>query len=146
VWRLAVKVVPPGDVYISGVSEALSAWWYTSPARQSGSMCVWQLVCSVRRYWWSKSALLVIGCAWSTSFGDVSEVGLLVLLELWLGMYPLSCGSGSGLSTWHSLSCGSEWHLLSCGLEWRMNTRNFWVVARVGECCRCECARCGVYG
>ena len=27
-----------------------------------------------------------------------------------------------------------------------MNTSNLWVVARVGECCRCECAGCGQYG
>ncbi|QCD89211.1 hypothetical protein DEO72_LG4g151 [Vigna unguiculata] len=27
-----------------------------------------------------------------------------------------------------------------------MNTRNPGVVARVGECCRCECAGCGQYG
>jgi len=27
-----------------------------------------------------------------------------------------------------------------------MNTRNLWVVARVGKCCRCECAGCGQYG
>jgi len=27
-------------------------------------------------------------------FGDISKVGLLVFLELWLRMYPLSCGSG----------------------------------------------------
>ena len=27
-----------------------------------------------------------------------------------------------------------------------MNTRNPGVVARVGECCWCECAGCGQYG
>jgi len=27
-----------------------------------------------------------------------------------------------------------------------MNTRNSRVVARVGECCRCECVGCGQYG
>jgi len=26
--------------------------------------------------------------------GDISKVGLLVFLELWLETYPLSCGSG----------------------------------------------------
>ena len=67
----------------------------------------------------------------------------------------LSCGSeripwvvtrDKGLSTWHSLSCGSEWHLLSYGSGLRMNMTNSWVVARVGECYRCECASCGLYG
>jgi len=28
------------------------------------------------------------------AFGDASKVGLLEFLELWLGTYPLSCGSG----------------------------------------------------
>ncbi|QCE10522.1 hypothetical protein DEO72_LG10g1752 [Vigna unguiculata] len=37
------------------------------------------------------------------------------------------------------------------GVPWvvarkRMNTRNSRVVARVGECCRCECVGCGQYG
>ncbi|QCD86920.1 hypothetical protein DEO72_LG3g1449 [Vigna unguiculata] len=40
--------------------------------------------------------------------GSALEVRLLEFLELWLGTYPLSCGSGWGLSTWYSLSCGSE--------------------------------------
>jgi len=45
-------------------------------------------------------------------------------LELWLEMISLElCGSG-----------------------WQMNTRNYWVMAWVGECCRCECASCGSYG
>jgi len=47
---------------------------------------------------------------------------------------------------WYSLSCGTESHLLSCGSGWRRNTRNSWVVARVGEYCRCEWAGCGQYG
>jgi len=90
--------------------------------------------------------LVVLDVRGLQGFGDISKVGLLVFFELWLGMYPLSCGSGLGLSTWHSLSCGSEWHLWSYGLRWRMYTRNSWVVARDCECCQCECASYGSYG
>jgi len=39
---------------------------------------------------------------------DTLKVGYLMFLELWLITYPLSCGLGYGLTTWHSLSCGSE--------------------------------------
>ncbi|QCE10801.1 hypothetical protein DEO72_LG10g2033 [Vigna unguiculata] len=46
----------------------------------------------------------------------------------------------------YSASSDALRHLLSCGSGWRMNTRNPGVVARVGECCRCECAGCGQYG
>jgi len=34
--RLAVKVVPPSDVYSVRGSEALRTWWYVSPTRWSG--------------------------------------------------------------------------------------------------------------
>ncbi|QCE04297.1 hypothetical protein DEO72_LG8g2333 [Vigna unguiculata] len=62
------------------------------------------------------------GAGHSSCFGassDALRVRLLVFLELWLK----TCGSG-----------------------WRMDTRDPGVVARVGECCRYECAGCGQYG
>jgi len=37
-------------------------------------------------------------CVIYKTFGDAPKVGLLVFLELWLRMYPLSCGSGWGLT------------------------------------------------
>jgi len=56
-----------------------------------------------------------------------------VFLELWLGI--------TSLELWLGMADEHEepW---SCGLGWRMNTRNPGVVARVGECCRCECVGC----
>ena len=43
-------------------------------------------------------ALLALDVRDLQGYGDVSKVDLLVLLEFWLRLYPLSCGS--------------EWHLL----------------------------------
>ncbi|QCD95885.1 hypothetical protein DEO72_LG6g582 [Vigna unguiculata] len=68
-WRLAVRVIPPGGTCSEGNFVVLCAWRYATPARRSGS--------------WQRLA----------SFGAL-KVGLLVFLELWLGTYPLSCGSG----------------------------------------------------
>ncbi|QCD78970.1 hypothetical protein DEO72_LG1g2608 [Vigna unguiculata] len=67
---------------------------------------------SAWRYRLSRQAVVTklrVRGAWRLAVsGSASEVRLLEFLELWLGTYPLSCGSGYGLSTWYSLSCGSE--------------------------------------
>ncbi|QCD79454.1 hypothetical protein DEO72_LG1g3095 [Vigna unguiculata] len=70
----------------------MCAWRYTTPARRSGS--------------WQRLAARVPRQAIYTA--AALRVRLLVFLELWLGTHPMSCGSGWGLSTWYSLSCGSE--------------------------------------
>jgi len=71
-------------------------------------------------------------CVIYKTLGDAPKVGLLVFLELWLRMYPLSCGSGWRLKhvvfleLWlgiASLELGlgmADEHeeLLSCGSGW----------------------------
>ncbi|QCE04524.1 hypothetical protein DEO72_LG8g2560 [Vigna unguiculata] len=113
-------VVPSGTCPPLGdLAAALGAWRYVSPARRSRS---WQrLAARVPRQAIRTAAALNLDCVcviYVASNGAL-KVGLLEFLELWLG----TCGSG-----------------------WRMDTRNPGVVARVGECCRCECAGCGQYG
>jgi len=68
---------------------------------------------------------------------------VVVLAICWRGawLFWFLCAA----SLWHSSSCGSKWHLLSYGLRWRMNLSIPWVGARIGECCRYECASCGSY-
>jgi len=141
VWCLAMKVVPPGDTCRGRVCSG--AWRLAACVPRQA---IWKHV-ALDDSWIAldDSVLHALDVRDLQGFGDISKVDLLVFLELWLITYPLSCGLGWGLNTWRSLSCGSEWHLLSCGSGWWMNTRNSWVVAWVGECCRCECARCGVY-
>ncbi|QCE03901.1 hypothetical protein DEO72_LG8g1931 [Vigna unguiculata] len=77
-----------------GVFEALCVWRYASPARRSGS---WQrLAARVPRQATCTTAAWNFGCViviYKASSGAL-KVSLLVFLELWLGMYPLSCGSG----------------------------------------------------
>ncbi|QCD83117.1 hypothetical protein DEO72_LG2g3460 [Vigna unguiculata] len=74
--------------------EALSAWRYVTPARRSGS---WQcLAVRVPR----QAIYTVAALSFDYEFviysasSDALRVRLLVFLELWLGTYPLSCGSG----------------------------------------------------
>jgi len=43
---------------------------------------------------YGKYVLLALDVRGLQSFSDTSKVGLLVFLKLWLGTYPLSCGSG----------------------------------------------------
>ena len=92
--RLAAGVVPPGGTCSEGNFMALCSWRYATPARRSGS---WQRLAArvPRQAIYTTAALsfdyeLVIYSASS----DALRVGLLVFLELWLGTYPLSCGSG----------------------------------------------------
>jgi len=66
-----------------------------------------------------------------------------VFLELWLKTISLELWPRIEGKHVHSMSL--EWHLLSCGTGWRMNTRNPWVVAQIGECWWCECTSCGSY-
>jgi len=65
-----------------------------TPARRSGS---WQrLAARVPRQASYTAATLSsngVSVIYNVS-SDALKVGLLVLLELWLGTYPLSCGSG----------------------------------------------------
>ena len=65
---------------------------------------------------------------------DALRVRLLVFLELWLGTYPLSCGSGIGvkhvvfLELWLGIASLELWlgmadeheEPLSCGSGWRV--------------------------
>jgi len=73
---------------------ALGAWRHVSPARRSGS---WQrlAVCVPRQAIYTAAAL---NCIYEiviySASSDALRVRLLVFLELWLGTYPLSCGSG----------------------------------------------------
>jgi len=74
--------------------EALCAWRYATPARRSGS---WQrLAACVPRQ------AIYTAATWSFIYefviyrasSDALRVSLLMFLELWLGTYLLSCGSG----------------------------------------------------
>jgi len=74
--------------------EVLGAWRHVSPARRSGS---WQrLVVRVPRQVIYTAATLSFDYEFViySAFSDALRVRLLVFLELWLGTYPLSCGSG----------------------------------------------------
>jgi len=73
--------------------EALGTWRYATPTRRSES---WQrlaarvprqAICTTAA--WNFGFVFVI---YKASSGAL-KVGLLVFLELWLGTYPLSCGS-----------------------------------------------------
>jgi len=92
-------------------------------------------------YWWYFKGWLA-GVPWVVVWNVFLELWLgivvkhVAFLELWLRM--------KSLELWLEMADEHE-QLLSCSSRWRMNTRNSWIVARVGECCRCECARCGVY-
>ncbi|QCD87529.1 hypothetical protein DEO72_LG3g2065 [Vigna unguiculata] len=91
--RLAVRAVLLGSTCSKKGFETLCAWRYATPARRSGS---WQrLAPHVPRQ------AIYTTAAWNFDFVCVGykassgalKVGLLVFLELWLGTYPLSCGS-----------------------------------------------------
>jgi len=74
--------------------DALDAWRYATPARRSGS---WQrLAARVPRQAIYTAAALSFPCEFVIYSvpSDALRVRLLVFLELWLGTYPLSCGSG----------------------------------------------------
>jgi len=94
VERLAARAVPPGGTYSKESFVALCAWRYAAPARRSGS---WQrLATRVPRQAIHTAAALNLDCVcviYVASNGAL-KVGLLEFLELWLGMYSLSCGSG----------------------------------------------------
>ncbi|QCD87526.1 hypothetical protein DEO72_LG3g2063 [Vigna unguiculata] len=92
--RLAVMALSPSGTCSEKGFEALCAWRYATPARRSRS---WQrLAARLPRQ------TICTAAAWNFDFVCVGykasngalKVRLLVLLELWLGMYPLSCGSG----------------------------------------------------
>ena len=80
--RLAVRVVPPGGIDSVGISEALGAWRYVSPARRSGSGTAWRHVSPARRFYYCSLELLDSAGVIYKDFGDASKVGLLVFLEL----------------------------------------------------------------
>ncbi|QCE13553.1 hypothetical protein DEO72_LG11g547 [Vigna unguiculata] len=115
--RLAVREVPPGDrerteaIWVASawrwerfrqavvadfviLLEALGAWRHVSPARRSGS---WQcLAVRVPRQAIYTAAALSFDYEFViySAFNGALKVRLLVFLELWLGTYPLSYGSG----------------------------------------------------
>jgi len=65
------------------------------PSKRSGSaQCL--VVRVPRQVIFTTSVLvfLILDVRDLQSFSDALKVGLLVFLELWLGKYPLSCGSG----------------------------------------------------
>ena len=89
-WGLPRRAVTTG---FEGF-EALGAWQYVSPARRSGS---WQrLAVRVPRHAIYTAAALSFDYEFMiySAFSDALRVRLLVFLDLWLGTYPLSCGSG----------------------------------------------------
>jgi len=64
------------------------------PSRRFGSGSAWRYVSPARRFYCSSIGVVdSVGVIYE-AFGDASKVRLLVFLELWLGTYPLSCGSG----------------------------------------------------
>ena len=74
--------------------EALGAWRYVSPARRSGG---WQRLAArvPRQAIYTTAALsFIYEIVIYSASSDALRVRLLVFLELWLGTYPLSCGSG----------------------------------------------------
>jgi len=80
--------VCPAKRYMQTVgSEVLGAWQYVFPARRFGSLLRRAIL--VRQ-----KCFACFGCACLQGFSDTLKVGLLVFPELWLRMYPLSCGSG----------------------------------------------------
>jgi len=84
--NLIIECEPRFDSsYLLGGLEAGSARRYVSPAKQ--------FYCS------SIGVVDSVGVIYK-AFGDASKVGLLVFLELWLRMYPLSCGSGEAHPIW----------------------------------------------
>jgi len=92
--RLAVRDFPPGGTCSEEGFEALCAWRNATPARRSGS---WQqLAAHVPRPTICTAATLSFDYEFViySASSDALRVGLLVFLELWLGTYPLSCGSG----------------------------------------------------
>ena len=75
-------------------TKALSVRRYVSPAKRSGSDSACRYVSPARRFYCSNISVLDFVGVIYKAYGDASKVGLLVFLELWLGTYSLSCGSG----------------------------------------------------
>jgi len=74
--------------------ETLCAWRYATPARRSGS---WQRLAArvPRQAIYIAAALsFIYEIVIYSASSDTLRVRLLVFLEVWLGTYPLSCGSG----------------------------------------------------
>jgi len=95
VWRLAVKVIPPGDTRTDNVY--CGAWRL---AVRVPRQAVWKLVApsELRTTPGDMSVAELCLCASDVhdlqGFDDIPKVGLPVFLESWLETYPLSCGSG----------------------------------------------------
>jgi len=92
--RLAVEAAPPGGRCCERKLKALCAWRYVTTAMRSES---WQrLAARVPRQAICTAATLSFDYEFVIyrASSDALRVGLLVFLELWLGTYPLSCGSG----------------------------------------------------
>ncbi|QCE14494.1 hypothetical protein DEO72_LG11g1495 [Vigna unguiculata] len=73
--------------------DALGIWRYATPTRRSGS---WQRLAArvPRQAIYTAAALsFIYGFVIYSASSDALRVTLLVFLELWLGTYPLSCGS-----------------------------------------------------
>ena len=124
--------------------EALGAWRHVSPAKRSGSefrmATLEQRQAMMQRHklfllWMCViyKALVIprrLACwvPWVVTQNVSLELWLRIgvkhvaFLELWLRMVSLELWLGM-----------------------TMNIRNSWVVARVGECCQCECACCATY-
>ena len=74
-----------------------SAWRYVSPAR---------------RFYYSNIGVVdSVGVIYK-AFGDASKVGLLVFLELWLGITSLELWLRMADEHEEPLSCGSGWRVL----------------------------------
>jgi len=94
VWCLAVRVVLPGDTY---KNSSIRGAWRLKARVPRQAVWKWQrlAVCVPRQatLLLQPSVVDSVGVIYK-AFGDTSKVGLLVGFELWLGTYPLSCGSG----------------------------------------------------
>ena len=84
-----MEVVLPGEVCKLVCFEAHGALWHVSPARRSGSefrlAAQEQCQAIMQR---PDLLLLALDVRCVQGFDDISKIGLLVFLELWLGTYP----------------------------------------------------------
>jgi len=95
-----------------------------TPSRRSGS--AQRLAVCVPRTGDFTAVVLVFLTLWAWS------TWLMVRVQRWDCWCSLSCGSKVSLELWLGIGVKAR------GIPW--------VVARVGECCRCGCAGCGQYG
>ena len=65
------------------------------------------------RYYYGRSVFLALNVRGLQGFGDISKVGLLMFLELWLRMTALELWLGMTNEHDELLSCGSGWRVLS---------------------------------